>query len=121
MRVTVLLLISLLLIPVGARAQNYAIQGADRYFRIEASPAQGRRGPIMAGYITNTYGHNADRVWLMVEALDASGAVIGTTQSPVLGTVPNGTRTYFEVPAPPGGASYRVHVTAYDWIGRGGA
>ena len=119
MRVKVLLISILLLTPVGAQAQKYAIQGADRYFRIEASPAQGRRGPVVAGYVYNTYGYNADRVWLMVEALDAGGAVIGTTQSPVLGTVPNGGRAYFEVSAPPGGTTYRVHVTTYEWVGRG--
>jgi hypothetical protein len=119
MRVKILLLAVLLLGAVGAEAQSWYIQGADRYFRVEASPGQGRRGPIVSGYVYNDYGQTADRVWLLIEALDGSGQVTASSRTMVVGTVPNGGRSYFEAPAPGAGSSYRVRVTTYEWIGRG--
>jgi hypothetical protein len=119
MRVKILLLAVLLVAPVGAHAQNWFIQGADHHFRVEASPGQGRRGPIVSGYVYNSNGQTADRVWLLIEALDGSGQVTSSTRTMVVGTIPNGGRGYFEAPAPAGGSSYRVRVTTYEWIGRG--
>ena len=119
MRVTVSLLAVLLLIPAAVSAQPYVMQGTERYFRVDASPGQGSRGPVVNGYVYNTHGHTADKVWLTVEALDNSGNVVGTSRSPLLGSIPNGGRTYFEVPAPPGGTTYRTRVTFFEWVGRG--
>ena len=119
MRVTITLLTVLLLIPAAVPAQPYVMQGTERYFRVDASPGQGSRGPVVNGYVYNTYGHTADKVWLTVEALDGSGSVVGVSRSPLLGNIPNGGRTYFEVPAPSGGTTYRTRVTFFEWVGRG--
>jgi hypothetical protein len=119
MRVSIVLLAALLLLAPVARAQSYVVQGAERYFSVEASPSQGRRGPVVSGYVYNTYGHAADRVWVVVEALDATGQVTASTNARVVGTVPNGGRAYFEAPAPAGGTTYRARVTSYEWVGRG--
>ena len=109
----------LLVVPAAVGAQSYAIQGVERYFRVESELAQGRRGPVVAGYVYNTYGHTAGNVRLLVEGVDAGGQVASSTIAWVLGTVPPDGRTYFEVPAPRGGTTYRVRVLSFDPVGRG--
>jgi hypothetical protein len=55
-------------------------------------------------------------VRLQVEALDASGNVIGSTLGFVFGDVPPANRSSFEIPLPgSGAASYRVTVRTLDW------
>lgn len=121
MRAKSLLLVTMLVLaPSAVFAQSWIIEGADRYFRVEWQAGQGRRGPVLAGYVYNTYGQTADRVRLLIEGLDSGGRVTSTTTAYVLGTIPALDRGYFEAPAPPGAASYRVRVASYDLIGRGG-
>ena len=55
---------------------------------------------------------------LGIDALDASGNIVGTSPTWVLGGVPFGNRGYFSVPVVPA-ASYRVQVLLLDW-GKGG-
>jgi hypothetical protein len=121
MSVRAVVLATLLLVaPVAASAQSYAIQGVERYLRVESSTTQGRRGPLVVGYVYNLYGHPADRVRLAVETLDASGNVTATAFVHLLGVVPVDGRSYFEAPAPAGGTSYRVRVLSFDPTARGG-
>ena len=75
--------------------------------------------PTITGYVHNSYGHWAGNVRLEVEALDASGQVIGRTQGYVDGDVPAFGRGYFEVRLPQAAASYRVMVVSLDWRQRG--
>lgn len=109
----------LLVVPAAVSAQSYGIQGVERYFRVESELAQGRRGPVVAGYVYNTYGNAAGNVRLIVEGLDAGGQVASSTIVPLFGDVPPGNRAYFETPAPRGGATYRVRVLSFDPVGRG--
>jgi hypothetical protein len=121
MRLKSLVVVTLLFVlPTAVHAQSYAIQGVERYFRVESSVAQGGRGPVMAGYIHNTHGHTVDRVRFVVETLDGAGQVTATTRGQVLGTIPPFDRGYFEVAVPRGGSSYRVRVLSFDPVGRGG-
>jgi len=53
---------------------------------------------------------------LLVEALDASGEVMGQQVEWLLGTVPPFGRAYFEVRARTRAPQYRVRVFAYDVI-----
>ena len=108
-----------LLGPGTLSAQNYVIQGAERYFRVESTSMPGRRGPVVSGYVYNTYGHTADRVRLIVESVDGAGQVTATTLVDVLGTIGPGDRRYFEATVPREGASYRVRIASFDPIGRG--
>jgi hypothetical protein len=110
----------LLLTPIAVSAQSYAIQGADRYFRLEWETASGRRGPVIAGYVYNTTGYTMDRVRLAIDALDGSGQVTASTIGQVFGTVPPSNRSYFEIPAPAPAAAYRVRVLSFDPIAGGG-
>jgi hypothetical protein len=104
--------------PATVAAQSYAIQGIERYFRVESSTSQGRRGPVVSGYVYNMHGQTADRVRIAVETVDSAGQVTSSTIANVVGTVPPGGRSYFEVPVRDAG-THRVRVLSFDPIGRG--
>jgi hypothetical protein len=77
---------------------------------------EGKRSEI-AGYVYNLRdGYWASNVRLQVEALDASGTVLGSNAGFVAGDVPPANRSYFEILVPVrGAASYRVTVQNLDW------
>jgi hypothetical protein len=114
------LLVSLLLASTALAGPNYAPGSLDRYFTIEWQTTSGPRGPMLEGYVHNRAHMMADRMRLSIDLLDASGKVVGTHTTWVLGGVPPDNRTWFSTPVPPA-ASYRVEVLSFDWIGRGGA
>jgi hypothetical protein len=62
----------------------------------------------------------ADRMQLAIEALDASGKVVGTSSTWIVGGVPAGNRGYFSATVVPA-TSYRVQVLFFDWGKGGGA
>ncbi len=101
-------------------AEAYVTPNADRLFRIELEQRQTRRGPVVEGYIYNTYGSSADRVVVRVDGLDANGTVVSSTTSRVVGMVPRFGRSYFEIRVAPGAATYRMTVLSFDWINGGG-
>ena len=103
----------------SAVAANYAQVSLDRYFRIEYQVEPSAARPVVSGYVYNMHpGLPADRMQLAIEALDASGKVVGTSSTWVLGNVPPGNRAYFSASVVPA-ASYRVQVLFFDW-GKGG-
>jgi hypothetical protein len=120
LRVGVLLL-GLTTMPAGslAHAQSF---GYAPNVRLDWAVAQGRKGPEIAGYVYNLRdGYWAANVRLQIEALDASGNVIGSRLGSVFGQVPPSDRSYFEIPVPiSGAASYRVTVQTLDWRSYGG-
>jgi hypothetical protein len=122
-RVVCLLMLMAAASTVGAeraRAANYAPETLDRYFRIEFDVSPGSPRATIGGYVYNQHpGYVADRVRLSIERLDASGRVIGTSSTWVLGGVPPSNRTYFSAKVEPA-ASYRVQVESFEWTGRGG-
>ena len=92
--------------------------------RLDWTAGEDRRGrPVVTGYIYNQRaGSYATSLRLLVEALDASGQVVGSTSGLVFGDVPPSDRSYFEVKAPAKAASYRVTIQAFSWrtYGAGG-
>ena len=101
-------------------AQNYSQQSLDRIFRVEFEVRADPQRPTLSGYVYNLEsGYTADRMTLLIERLDASGRVVGSSTTWVLGGVPPGNRTYFSARVEPA-ASYRVRVNGFDWVGRGG-
>ena len=103
----------------AAAATNYAQESLDRYFRIEYQVEPNAARPVVSGYVYNMHpGLPADRMQLAIEALDASGKVVGTSSTWIPGGVPAGNRGYFSAPVVPA-ASYRVQVLFFDW-GKGG-
>jgi hypothetical protein len=107
----------------AGHAQNFASSHYGRYFRIEAQQGTTRAGrPILYGWVNNGHGLLALDVRLLAEAVDANGVVVNTTSGHVNLDIPPFGRTYFEMPAPAGGASYRVTVSyAFFRQGGGGA
>jgi len=102
--------------PARPAAALSAAQSVDARIRLDWQVGSGRGGrPVIQGYVFNDYGRPASDVHLLVETLDASGAVIGRTIGFVRGVVQFNDRVYFEVPIKTPGASYRVPVTALDW------
>jgi hypothetical protein len=122
MRVSLLLLV-LTTTPAGslAHAQNFGHE-LEQDVRLDWKVAHGRKGPHIAGYLYNLHGgYWASNMRLQVEALDASGNVIGSRVGDVFGDVPPADRLYFEISVPSSGAaSYRVTVRTLDWRGYGG-
>jgi hypothetical protein len=106
---------------VGPAAALGAASTVDPRIRLDWEAGTGRGGrPVIQGYIYNDYGRPASEVHLLVETLDASGAVIARDIGFVRGVVQLNDRVYFEVLLKVAGASYRVSVTALDWKGGGG-
>ena len=107
--------------PAGAQSFG---RPTDVDLRLEWTASEDRRGrPVVSGYIYNLRGGTyATSVRLLVEALDASGATVGSTAGFVFGDVPPSDRSYFEIKAPPRAASYRVTVQTFSWrtYGAGG-
>ncbi len=106
------------------RAQVQARDRADSDLRVEAIGSEDRRGrPLVSGYVYNQRaGSYAVSVRLLVDALDGSGQVAGSTVGYVLGDVPPSNRSYFEIKAPAKAASYRVTIASFAWraYGAGG-
>jgi hypothetical protein len=113
--------LTILAAPGPAPAQNWIIQGWERYFRIESETGKDRRGnTVLSGYVYNTYAAYATNVRLLVETLDPAGQRTGQHAYPIYGTVPVDGRLYYEVKVPPA-ASYRVKVASWDWVRGGGS
>ena len=109
-----------IVMPAPAAAVS-APSGIDPRIRLDWEAGTRRGGkPAIQGYLYNYYGRPASDIHLLVETLDASGAVIARTIGFVQGTVQFNDRIYFEVPLKTTGASYRVTVTSFDWKGGGG-
>ena len=93
-----------------------AVQGWERYFRLEWTGQAVPAGMAIDGYIYNTYGSPAGNVRVLAQALDATDGVIAQRIEWVSGVVPNFSRSYFRVPALPPAAAYRVTVWSFDII-----
>jgi hypothetical protein len=89
-------------------------------FTVEAHADTWRGRPIVAGYIYNKRPFRATRMQLRVEALDATGAVVGSEVRFLDRDINPSERAYFDVPTPAQAASYRVTVAYVFWRPGGG-
>jgi len=108
-------------LPLPPVAAFSATSSADARLRLDWEVGTRRGRPVIQGYVYNDYLRAAANVVLLVETLDASGAVTARTIGFVRGVVPFNDRSYFEVPLKTVGASYRVSITDFDWRDSGGA
>jgi hypothetical protein len=122
-----LLLATMVLVALGAGSPvrpAVALEAAstvDQRIRLDWGVKVGRGGrSVIQGYVYNDNGRPAADVRLLVETLDASGAVVARDIGFVRQVVQFNDRAYFEVPLKATGASYRVSVTSLDWKGSGG-
>lgn len=116
----VLGLLAVLTMTSAGAAAVFSQQTLDERFRIEYQVTPDQSKPVLDGYIYNVYsGLSAAHMQLAIERLDASGNIIGTSTTWVLGEVPPNNRAYFTTRVEPA-ASYRVRILSFDWIGRTG-
>jgi hypothetical protein len=120
-----LALASLLVVAASAVAQGAAmltplVVDGERYFTVEWQTADTAGHPTVYGRIRNEYGFSARKIRLLVNSLDATGAVTAQTIAYVPFEVTPGTTAYFEAYVPARAASYRVSVFQWDWSQSGG-
>jgi hypothetical protein len=116
---------SLLVVAVSAVAQGAAmltplVVDGERYFTLDWQAADSHGHPTVYGRIRNEYGFSARRVRLLINSLDAAGAVTAQTLAYVPFEVAPGTGGYFEARVPARAASYRVSIYQWEWIQSGG-
>jgi hypothetical protein len=119
-KIGALALAALALSASAAGAQSYAVIGGEQFFALEWASGDGRGRPGVNGYVTNARGEAAADVRLMVESLDASGAITAETIGYVAGHLTPGMRAYFAVRAP-AAPSYRVRILSWEWLQHSGA
>ena len=107
-------------IAQGAAMLTPLVVDGERYFRVEWQAADTNGRPLVHGRIRNEYGFPARKIRLLVDSLDATGAVIAQTLVYVPFDVSPGTGAYFEARLPARAASYRVSIFQWEWIQSGG-
>jgi hypothetical protein len=107
-------------LPMPPAAATSATSTVDSRLRLDWEVGTRHGRPVIQGYVYNDYLRAAYEVRLLVEVVDASGAVIARSVGFVRGIVAFNDRSYFEVPLKTAGASYRVSITAFDWKDVGG-
>ena len=96
--------------PPAPAGDVVAKETIDSNFRLEWS----RTGRGVSGFVYNTSNRRAGHMQLLVESLDAAGAVVNRTSTSVRDVPPNN-RAFFETSvgeAP----SYRVSIISFDWV-----
>jgi hypothetical protein len=110
--------IALVLWTTGPAAPQYTPE--ERYFRVESSVLNGKKGPEIEGYVYNVYDQQATRVRLRVESRDAAGQKIDERFVFVPLDVPPRGRSYFRAPVAASTATTRATVFYFEWSPRGG-
>jgi hypothetical protein len=88
------------------------------YFRIESETAQARGRTVIRGTVYNTSTRRTNRIQLLIDGLDASGAIVNQ-HIEWLGTeLMPGDHVAFESRTGGPAASYRVSVFAFDPVKR---
>jgi hypothetical protein len=101
--------------PAAAAELQPLMAGWERHFTIDWQPGQYRGRPALQGYVNNVSPYHAGNIRVLVESLDAGGAVTSQKVAWVPGDVLGGGRLYFQVPTATAPA-YRVRVFSYDRI-----
>ena len=108
---------SVLLIGAGASAQPLFphFPAWQRYFDVDWTPFQRGGQPWLSGHVVSKWGETATGMKLLIDSLDAGGAIVAQRVEWLGSNVPVFSTAYFEVPAPPPAASYRVSVYSFDF------
>ena len=104
--------------PAGALSPSAtvttAIQGWERYVRIEWTTTAQPNGQLIYGHVYNTYGSPIADVQLLTQGLDGAGNLVHQKLTWVHGQVPGFQRVYFQIPPMPQADRYRVTVWAFN-------
>jgi hypothetical protein len=104
---------ALLPAPVTA-GPLHAEETLAEYFRLQWQPTIGADGSAIGGHVRNVSNLPVERMQLLVERLDASGAVVGQSRTWVMGVIPAHQHAYFSTRVP-AAADYRVTILTFDW------
>jgi hypothetical protein len=104
----------------GAALLTPLVVDGERYFKVEWQVADTSGHPTVYGHVRNEYGFPAHKLRLLINSLDASGAVTAQTLAYVPFDLMPGTGAYFQARVPAPAASYRVSVFQWDWGQSGG-
>jgi len=110
-------IVGVLLAGAGAFAQPLTphFPAWQRYFDVSWTPFDRGGNAWLSGHVVSKWGETATGMKLLVESLDASGGIVAQRVEWLGTNVPVFSRAYFEVPAPPAAASYRVSVYSFDF------
>ena len=108
----VLSVLAVLALSVPAQGQVSNGDGTDRWLKIDWTAER----TMVSGRIYNQYGSAADKVKILVEALDASGRVMATRYEWIGGVIPALGNRYFAVSELPAAEHYRVTVASYTFV-----
>jgi hypothetical protein len=116
---------SLLVVASSALAEGAAVLTplvleGERYFTLQWRAADTHGRPEVHGVVVNEFGFGARKIRLLVDSLDANGAVTAQTIVYLPFDLTPGSRSYFEAPVPARAASYRVSLFQWEWIQAGG-
>ena len=115
----VTLLLPALSPPAGwTKTLEPMVVGWEQIFKLEWQVSERRGRPVLSGYVANHSPYQVTHIQLLVDALDASGAIVGQEVSWAGGGgMGPFSRAYFEVPAPrEAAATYRMSVFAFDRV-----
>lgn len=101
------------------------VAGWEQYFKLDWQSDLRAGQPLVSGHVLNDWGFPAKNVRILVDAVDASGAIVDQRVAWLGSTLTPGARAYFEVPMPQvrtsaAARAYRVSVFAFDWVQSGG-
>jgi len=103
--------------PAPSGPTTTLIPGWERYFTLQWSSEPEREGTRRVdGYVTSTYGTYAADLRLLVQARDASDAVVAARIVPVTTGVGGFGRAYFDIRHMPAADHYQVFVWDYRLI-----
>ena len=103
--------------PAPSGPMTTLIPGWERYFTLQWNAEPEREGTRRVdGYVTSTYGEFAADLRLLVQARDASDAVVAARIVPVPTGVGGFGRAYFDVRHMPAADHYQVFVWDYRLI-----
>ena len=111
-----MLVVTVVAVAQGAAMLTPLVVDGERYFTVEWQAADTHGRPVVYGRIRNEYGFAARKVRLLIDSLDAAGAVTAQTIAYVPFDVTPGTGGWFEARVPAPAASYRVSVFQWEWV-----
>jgi hypothetical protein len=100
--------------PAVARAElSPLIVNWEDYFQVDWRVSERRGQPLLIGHVRSARKYGARWMQLLVDRVDAGGALIDQRLVWLPSEVPRGSQVYFEIRVEPA-ASYRVAVFAYE-------
>jgi len=97
----------------GAQSLSPLVINWEEYFRIDWQLSESAGQPLLTGHVRSVRKYGARWMQLLVDRVDASGALIDQRLVWLTSEITRGTQVYFEVRVAPA-ASYRVAVYAFE-------